>query len=180
MRMRQGVFLLLAAALLLALCAACGHEPEEGSHYLLYFLEQDSACHGSALGSEPYQPPESQTGPSEGQDAPNPGDLLQALVDGPRDPELASPFPRGLTFQWWEWDDEHPGNLRVRMSEQYGGLTDISLTLADYCIVLTLGQLEGVETVEITSQGHWASYRSHQQMAAGEAVLWDEMAGETP
>ena len=159
MRMRQGVFLLLAAAALLALCAACGHEPEEGSPYLLYFLEQDSACHGSALGSEPYQPPESQTGPSEGQDAPNPGDLLQALV---------------------EWDDEHPGNLRVRMSEQYGGLTDISLTLADYCIVLTLGQLEGVETVEITSQGHWASYRSHQQMAAGEAVLWDEMAGETP
>ena len=66
------------------------------------------------------------------------------------------------------------------MSEQYGGLTDISLTLADYCIVLTLGQLEGVETVEITSQGHWASYRSHQQMAAGEAVLWDEMAEEAP
>ena len=96
---------------------------------------------------------------------------LEALMAGPADPGLVSPFPRGLTFQWWEWDDSHPGNLRVRMSEQYGGLTDIALTLADYCIVLTLSQVEGVEGVEILSAGYSANYRSHQLMTPEEAVL---------
>ena len=62
------------------------------------------------------------------------------------------------------------------MSEQYGGLTDISLTLADYCIVLTLSQVDGVETVEIISAGYTVSYRSHQQLSGEEAVLWDELA----
>ena len=174
MRMRQGVFLLLAAAALLALCAACGHEPEEGSPYLLYFLEQDSACHGSALGSEPYQPPESQTGPSEGQDAPNPGDLLQALVDGPRDPELASPFPRGLSVLSWELRTD--GVLSLDLSEHYSGLSDVSLTLADYCIVLTLGQLDSVEQVEITVAGRPLSYRSHPVLSPAEVLLETELS----
>ncbi|MCI8423245.1 MAG: GerMN domain-containing protein [Lawsonibacter sp.] len=164
---------------LLSLCAACGRESEADSPYLLYFLAQDSSFHGSALACEPYQPPEHPAGgpdqPPLGQSWPNPGDLLQALVDGPRDPELTSPFPRGLTFQWWEWDADRPGNLRVGMSEQYGGLTDISLTLADYCIVLTLSQLEGVETVEIVSAGYTVNYRSHPLLALEEAELSDPM-----
>ena len=51
--------------------------------------------------------------------------------------------------------------LLVDLSEQYGALADVSLTLADYSIVLTLSQLEGVEGVEITAGGHRVSYRSH-------------------
>ena len=63
------------------------------------------------------------------------------------------------------------------MSERYGELTDISLTLADYAIVLTLTQLESVESVEIISGGYAASYRSHQVLTAAEAMLTDELAG---
>ena len=59
----------------------------------------------------------------------------------------------------------------MRLSEQYGGLTDISLTLADYAIVLTLSQLRGVETVEILCPGHTASYRNHQILSAQEVDL---------
>ena len=66
----------------------------------------------------------------------------------------------------------------VDLSEQYGALTDLSLTLADYCIVLTLSQVEGVEGVEITAGGHSVSYRGHQLLTAGEAVLFDGLAGE--
>jgi len=39
-----------------------------------------------------------------------------------------------------------------------------------------LSQVEGVEGVEITAGGRMVSYRSHQLMSAGEAVLWDELA----
>ena len=35
-----------------------------------------------------------------------------------------------------------------------------------------------MESVEILSSGRSISYRSHQTLSAGEAVLWDELAGE--
>ena len=162
--------LILPLLVLLALCCACaGQETALQADYVLYFLTDEQAAHGSALSTEPYALPGEEA-------APDPGALLEALTAGPQTEGLRSPFPTRTAFQWWEWDPERPGHLRVGMSEQYGGLTDISLTLADYCIVLTLSQVEGVESVEITAQGHWASYRSHQQMAAGEAVLRDELA----
>ena len=77
-------------------------------------------------------------------------------------------------------DTVRPGVLLVGLSEQYGALADVSLTLADYCIVLTLAQVEGVETVEISTQGYQASYRSHQLLDPQEAVLRDELAETVP
>ena len=68
--------------------------------------------------------------------------------------------------------------LLVSLSEQYGALTDVSLSLADYAIVLTLSQVEGVEAVEISDEGRHISYRSHQLLDAREAVLWDELADD--
>ena len=60
------------------------------------------------------------------------------------------------------WELRADGVLSLDLSEHYSGLSDVSLTLADYCIVLTLGQLESVEQVEITVAGRPLSYRSHQ------------------
>ena len=37
--------------------------------------------------------------------------------------------------------------------------------------LLTLSQLDSVETVEIQTSGYSANYRSHQVMAAAEALL---------
>ena len=160
---------LLAALLLLAACG--GREDREEQDFVLYYLLEGEPVHGSALDWEPY-PGEADPGPEE---------LLTALLAGPTQEGLTSPFPRGVSLLSWDWDEEEPGVLRITLSEQYGALTDISLTLADYCIVLTLSQLEEVEGVEIRSGGHSAGYRSHQTLRAGEALLWDELtvpAGE--
>ena len=160
---------LLAALLLLAACG--GREDREEQDFVLYYLLEGEPVHGSALDWEPY-PGEADPGPEE---------LLTALLAGPAQEGLVSPFPRGVSLLSWDWDEEEPGVLRITLSEQYGALTDISLTLADYCIVLTLSQLEEVEGVEIRSGGHSAGYRSHQTLRAGEALLWDELtvpAGE--
>ena len=62
------------------------------------------------------------------------------------------------------------------MSEAYSGLSDISLTLADYSIVLTLAQLEEVVSVEIQAPAYFANYRSHQILLPEEAVLTDSFA----
>lgn len=170
-RCRLSLFLAL-----LLLCAACGTKTKEtDGGYLLYFAAAGS--HGPALGTQPYDPGGGAVPQSKEETAcPNPGDLVNALLSGPTQEGLVSPFPRGVALQSWEWDPEQKGNLQVQLSEQYSGLADISLTLADYCIVLTLSQLEGVESVEILSAGHTASYRSHQVLTAAEAVLSDQSA----
>lgn len=168
--MRKIRWLSLLLALLLSLSACGGREPpqEEGG-YRLWFAADDKQSdygHGPALDSEAYP----------GEDEPGPEELLSALLAGPTREGLRSPFPRGLTLRQWSWDEERPGVLLVGLSEQYGALADISLTLADYCIVLTLAQVEGVETVEISTQGYQASYRSHQLLDPREALLRDELA----
>lgn len=164
----RGLPLLLALLLLLSACG--GKEPprEEGGFRLWFAADEGQADygHGPALDSEAYT----------GEDDPGPEELLSALLAGPTQEGLRSPFPRGVTLRQWSWDEERSGVLLVGLSEQYGALADVSLTLADYCIVLTLSQVEGVETVEISTQGYRASYRSHQLLDPQEAVLRDELA----
>lgn len=164
--------LLLAAALLLSACGDREAPQEEGS-FRLWFAADDKQAgygHGPALDSEAYL----------GEGDPGPEELLSALLAGPTQEGLRSPFPRGVALRQWSWDEERPGVLLVGLSEQYGALADVSLTLADYCIVLTLAQVEGVETVEISTQGYQASYRSHQLLDPQEAVLRDELAETVP
>jgi spore germination protein GerM len=142
------------ALLLLPLCACQGRQQEQLIQ--LYFASADQT--GPAIVGEPY------TGGGE----PSAEDLLRALLAGPNSTSLRSPFPAGLSLRGCTLED---GLLTVDFSEQYGGLTDISLTMADYCVVLTVCQLEGVETVEITAAGQAISYRSHAILTPEEAML---------
>ena len=163
MRKKRWVLLLILPLLL----AACGGETEHTEGPVLWFCTGGERDHGPALSPQPYQ----------GEMTPEA--LLSALLAGPEQAGLVSPFPRGVAMQQWSWDEERPGVLLVDLSEQYGALADVSLSLADYSIVLTLSQAEGVEEVEITAGGRRVSYRSHQVLSAQEAVLWDELA-DTP
>ena len=163
--MKRLISLMLAFALLLPLTACGGAKGEEGLR--LYFLAGDSASHGSALESELF----------EGGADPTAEELLRALLNGPTSENLVSPFPAGVTLQSVKWDTTKPGNLRIYLSEQYGSLSDIALTLADYCIVLTLSQLEEVESVVILADGYVIRYRSHQRLQADEVLLTDERIG---
>lgn len=167
---KRGILLGLTFLLLVGAAVSCQRDkkPEE-TGYVLYFLNEEDALQSAALQTEPYQP--------SGDSPPNPGELMRALLKGPQSEHLRSPFPRGVAFQWWEWDPEREGHVRIGLSEQYGGLTDIALTLADYSIVLTVGQLEGVESVEIVSVGHTKNYRSHQILQEKEALLNDDQLG---
>lgn len=162
--MRKLTCLCLALLLFLSACGGREQEQEETGFRLWFAADDAQYGHGPALDSEPY------TGD------PEPEELLSALLAGPTQEGLRSPFPRGVTLRQWSWDEERPGVLLVGLSEQYGALADVSLTLADYCIVLTLSQVEGVETVEISTQGYQANYRSHQLLDPQEALLQDELA----
>ena len=140
---------------LLLLLGSCSTAAVKGG-YQLYFAS--GLEDGSAILSEPYQ----------GEADPGPRELMEALLSGPTEEELNSPFPSGVSLRSWGLEE---GVLVLNLSEQYGGLTDISLTVADYCIVLTMSQLDGVEAVEINVAGQPVSYRNHQILTREEAVL---------
>ena len=161
--MKKPLWVLVLLALLLSACGVQQSTEPEGP--VLWFCT-GGEDHGPALTAQPY----------EGEVQPEA--LLSALLAGPTREGLVSPFPRGVTLRRCAWDEERPGVLLVDLSEQYGALADISLSLADYSIVLTLSQAEEVESVEITAGGRRVSYRSHQTMSEQEAVLWDELTRE--
>ena len=167
MKQYRWVSFLLAAVLFLP---ACGQPAGERSadELVLWFRTSSEEPHGPALSAQPY-----------GGEA-RPAALLAALLAGPGQEGRFSPFPRGAPLVRCRGVEARPGVLLLGLSGQYGALADISLTLADYCVVLTLSQLAEVEQVEITAQGHWAVYRSHQELSAEEAVLWDELAEANP
>ena len=154
----KAVRVCIAVLLLMVSLSGCTlSQPSSG--YSLYFCT--SSVHGPALASQPYY----------GSSNPSVEELVDALFQGPDTNELTSPFPRGLTLQDWTLKD---GLLTLNLSEQYSGLADVSLTLADYCLVLTLSQLDGVEAVQIQASGHTYHSRSHQIMSLKEALLEQE------
>ena len=145
--MRKTFFRFLSLLLLLVLCltgcqSGAGRE-EEG--YKLYFPVSRDISYGGALGTQLWEG-----------DAPTPEQLLEALLDGPTEEGLRSPFPGAVSLQSMELDGEL-GVLHITLSEQYGGLADMAQTLADACIVMTACQFPEIRQVEISSEGFWSS-----------------------
>lgn len=74
--------------------------------------------------------------------------LLERLLADAPDAGVRAPMPGGTTLL----SLSVLGNwARVDFSRQYARLAGIDLTLADYCVMLTLTQLGGVNAVSITS-----------------------------
>lgn len=95
--------------------------------------------------------------------------LMTALLEGPPEgSNLLSPFPEGTNLQQYKQEGKR---LTVDLSWVYGDLAGIELTLADYCITLTLTQLEGVEEVCITANGNQLPYRERQVFTAQDVMF---------
>jgi len=168
----QTALLVVLAACLLTACRPRSGTPrpvESESGFYLYFLNSETNV-GSAIAGEPYvgQTPTAQR-------------LINALLAGPTREGLSSPFPNQTALNGWSLTD---GLLTVDLSEHYGDLAGIDLTLADYCLTLTLCQLDRVEQVRITVAGRGLAYRDHDILDPSEAVLEDlvpaDWAGNSP
>ena len=151
--MRRWIALLLAAALATGLLCACSTGEAEGeAEFLLWFVAEPDPANRSAmpggLGTQAYEGRE------------NVPAVMAALLEGPAaEGSLRSPFPAGTRLLNWS---QSSGIVRVDLSQAYGGLVGVDLTIADYCITLTLTQIEGVEGVCITVNGAELPYRSRQ------------------
>ena len=133
--MRKRILSLLCALLLLLTGCVRGGEVESGA-YEVYFAAPlpdsgtDSPVQGPAVQWETRRLP---------QDADVLSALVECLLSGPVSDGLRSPFPDGV------YQVSAPtltdGVCEVDLSERYGGLSGVDLTIADYCIALTLCQV---------------------------------------
>ena len=141
--MKKRIVFLAAALLLLALAVACRSRSEAGTDGLrLWFAvpgERQSREVTAALGSAPYMGTESVPA------------ILTALLAGPpQDSELVSPIPPETGLVSWSVESR---TAYVELSAEYGQLSGIDKTIADYCVTLTLSQLPGVDRVELSAGG---------------------------
>ena len=136
--MRRVLCALLAAAVSAALW---GCAPREESWGQVWFAAESTGqqAPAAAVASQPFDG--EATVPA----------LLEALLAGPQPGTgLADPIPDGTRVLSWSWEG---AVVTVDLSQPYGDLTQVELTLANCCIVLTLTQLPGVEGVRITLNG---------------------------
>lgn len=162
--MKKSIALILAAACLLsaAACVVRSTENESEHGYGLWFAVSGKSERNdySAVGRE------SRNWHSE----PTVEEMMQALLEGPVSNDLESPFPPGVELLSITVN-ENTHTARVDLSEQYGDLVGFDLTLADYCITLTLCQRPDIEAVRVTVEGSIIPYRDRQKMTAGDVLL---------
>ncbi len=143
---------------LLLLLMGCAKQPaQEGLQ--LWFITDPAGGLGSAaaMGTCPYEGEE--TVPQ----------LMAALLAGPyMGSGLVSPFPADTRLLGWSQEGDI---LELDFSGAYGELVGMDLTLADYCITLTMTQLADVEGVRITVNGGGVPYRDRQILYAHDVVF---------
>ena len=159
MRKLSLLILAIAAALLaFASCAGSVQEDEE-SGYALYFLSDlDTSGGGDAIAASSlrFTPDEAMST----EDCVRA--LMELLLAGPDEATLHSPIPEGTALRSLSVSGRR---ARVDLSAPYARLSGIDLSLADYCITLTLSQLP---------------YRKTQVLLSADTLLSSRESGLRP
>ena len=175
--MKRSLSMIAALILLLALLCACAarHAQEtDESGYEVYFLsDPDSAGGGDAIRAQKTRV--ALDGTMETEDCVRA--LMEALLAGPDESALSSPIPDGTTLKSLTVSGRR---AQIDLSAPYARLSGIDLSLADYCITLTLTQLPNVNAVSITAEGRELPYRKTQVLLSADTLLSSRESGLRP
>lgn len=159
---------IMALLLVLSLLFACGctHNPAESdleAPIRFYYKVTDegygTTC--SAIDFELYD--------AEGHETMY-GQILDAYFLGPQQDGLVAPFPKATSLRVAWLDGE---TMHIDLSDSFGTLSGIDLTLACSCITMTCLQFPGVETVTIRSLGKLLDGKDTITMSADSLILED-------
>lgn len=166
--MRLRAILTLCAVALLPGCVYATHQAQaaDADSYTLYYMASDlkSAAGSDAVGYETVRL-EDLVGLDTRAAAEK---LTEDLLAGPRSDALKSPFPAGTQLISASLKD---GHATVDLSYPYSTLSGVALTIADYCITLTLTQLPEIQSVSVTVRGQELAYRDKQYFADTDLLL---------
>ena len=145
--MRRGWIAAGLALLALAACASPAPPEEQGARTPIYYLAAEDASRGGDRIRACYETL------GLGQDATvrdEAAAVVSRLLEGPTDRDLESPLPAGVELLSLEVRDR---TAYVDLSGGFNQLAGVELSMADYCLTLSLTALDGIGAVRITAQG---------------------------
>ena len=165
--MRKLLCLLVLPLLLLP--AGCRREEPARTAYQLYFQEADLAY---SAGEAPFRTETVYLYDEETDTSSRLAEaLMSELLKGPADETLKSALPAGTTLLSLEIEGDR---ARVDLSPSYESLSGVALTLADSAVAMTLSQVPGLSSVQITVRGRELAYRERQVLNIREVLLTAE------
>ena len=160
--MKRLLSLLLAAALCLCVCACTAQEEPTTEGLRLYGVNDAQTRLGGDVITSTVVPWSALPENREEQAAA----VMDLLIHSTED--YLSPLPAGTLVRSVKLSGS---TAYVDLSGAYQQLDSIALTIADYCITLSLTQLTGIYAVRITAEGRELPYRDKQVFLAGDVLL---------
>lgn len=170
--MKRVLILLLSAVLLLATaCTSPNHsEPVENGTPIYFLAPVDTVKGSDALqcSMEPINVPA--TASLEEQATA----ITERVLLGSSDGSLQSPFPEDTKLLSITVRDRR---VYVDLAGSFARMDGVALTLADYCLTLSLSAIDGIESVTITSSGRMLAQQPRQVFRERDVVLSTKDSG---
>ena len=175
--MKRRIVTLLLAALLLCTAAGCGEKnaadgTENTSAYLRLYCPAElgernkSAGGGDAVNGIPISWKQVR-GDDRGRQQ-QAQYIMELLLGGCTDSDFIRPMPEGTAVNSCTVTG---GTVSVDLSREYDQLMGVERTIADYCITLSLMQLDGIYAVRLTVDGRLPEDRTNEVYTSGEVLL---------
>lgn len=163
--MKRKLIVLTALALVLLALAGCGVVQKEQEGLRLYYAASlDTHRGGDAIDSVTIAWDEL----PQGDQVARAESVLALLMGMCQEKGFQSPIPAGTTLRSVSIIG---GTACVDFSGSYGQLSGMALTIADYCVALSLTQLDGIYAVRITVNEQELAYRDNDLFLAGDVLL---------
>ena len=163
--MKRKRIMLTALALVLLALAGCGVVQKEQEGLRLYYAASlDTHRGGDAIDSVTIAWDEL----PQGDQVARAESVLALLMGMCQEKGFQSPIPAGTTLRSVSIIG---GTACVDFSGSYGQLSGMALTIADYCVALSLTQLDGIYAVRITVNEQELAYRDNDLFLAGDVLL---------
>lgn len=165
---KKGTALLLALSLLLTLAACGASKEQEGGEngHIIYYLAPEDAQGGDCIRGS-YEDLALEEGAPLREVA---RAVVQRLLAGSADGRLVSPLPEDVELLSVEIRDRW---AYVDFSGGFNQLSGIDLSLADYCLTLSLTALSGISAVSVTAQGRSVGQQPKQVFYERDVLLSD-------
>ena len=175
--MKRRIVTLLLAALLLCTAAGCGEKnaadgTENSSAYLRLYCPAElgeknkSAGGGDAVNGIPISWKQVR-GDDRGRQQ-QAQYIMELLLGGCTDKDFICPVPKGTAVNSCTVTG---GTVSVDLSREYEQLVGVERTIADYCITLSLMQLDGIYAVRLTVNGLLPEGRTNGVYTSAEVLL---------
>lgn len=163
--MKRKRIMLTALALVLLALAGCGVVQKEQEGLRLYYAASlETHRGGDAIDSVTIDWDEL----PQGDQVARAESVLALLMGMCQEKGFQSPIPDGTTLRSVTIIG---GTACVDFSGSYGQLSGMALTIADYCVALSLTQLDGIYAVRITVNEQELAYRDNDLFLAGDVLL---------